>query len=114
MFNKSLEQIAKKMFADFAMKRTGMWVDWRYLSPERRLAWMTEVQDTFDECLNILQKDLSINLQPSKAAASYEKGFVAGQAHEAHRLNERIEAAKQLLANQLEDFIAAEAKKDVG
>lgn len=108
---KSLELIAKHMFADFALKRSGHHLDWRFLSAERRLAWMTEVAETYLECLEQAKEDLSIGKLPTPGAASYERGFVAGQAHEANRLNERIDKLKETVKAQLDKFIEVEAKK---
>ena len=112
-FTKSLEQIAKKMFSDFAMRRSGHYLDWRFLSAERRLQWMNEVYDTYKECLKNLKEDLSLDKLPTPGVASYERGFVAGQAHEAHRLNERILLMEGMLEAQLDKFIEEEAAKDV-
>lgn len=110
---KSLEQIAKKMFSDYAMKHAGHYLDWRFLSAERRLAWMMEVGNNYLECLKQVKEDLSLNKLPKPGAASYEKGFIAGQAHEAHRLNERIMALQEDIQAQLDKFILTEASKDV-
>lgn len=112
-FTKTLEQIAKKMFSDFAMRRSGHYLDWRFLSAERKLAWMNEVYDTYKECLKNLREDLSIGKLPAPGVGSYERGFVAGQAHEAHRLNERILLMEEMLQAQLAKFIEEEAAKDV-
>lgn len=107
-----LESIAQQMFRDFAQRRTGMWLDWRYLSPERKLQWMKEVSDTFNECLDYLKKDLKPYLQPSGTAGSYEKGFVAGQAHEARRLGEKVDHLKEDIADQLERFKESNVTKE--
>lgn len=101
---KSLEQIAQKIFTEFAYRRSGMYLDWRYLSPERKLAWMKEVEETFQECLDYVKTDLKPYMQPAGSAASYEKGFIAGQAHEAKRIQEKIGAMKNQLQDQLERF----------
>jgi len=110
---KSLEDIAKKMFSDFAKRKSGYYLDWKYVSPERKLEWMKEVADTYLECLKNLKQDLSIGKLPSPGAPSYERGMVAGMANEAHRLNERISAMEIQVTDQLADFIEREASKDV-
>ena len=111
-FTKTLEQIARKMFSDFAMRRSGHYLDWRFLSAERKLAWVKEVEDTYQECLNNLKEDLSIGKLPVPGVGSYERGFVAGQAHEAHRLNERILIMEQMLKDQLNEFIEGNQNVD--
>lgn len=105
-----LEAIAQQMFRDFVHRRTGMSLDWRYLSPERKLQWMREVSDTFNECLDYLNKDLKPYLQPTNSMVSYERGFVAGQAQEARRLQEKIEYMKHDITDQLERFKEINAK----
>lgn len=99
---KKLEHIAQKMFADFAYKRTGIWADWSYLSPKRRLEWVKEVENTFQTCLNILKEEVKPYLQPSSGNSSYEKGFMAGQSFEARRIDGKIENLKKELIKQVE------------
>lgn len=113
MFPKTLEQIAKKMFSDFAYKNAGHYLDWRFLSSERKLAWMTEVADTYLECLNQVKDTLNVGKLPNPGMASYEKGFIAGQAQEARRLSERIEFLEDYIKGQIDKFIDQEASKDV-
>lgn len=114
MFTKSLEQIAKKMFVDFAMRKSGLWLDWRYLSSERRLSWVKEVSETMLECITVLEKDLTLPPQPASPFSSggYERGFVAGQEREWNRAKLRLETMKEQINNQLQDFIEKEAEKD--
>lgn len=114
MFKRPLEQIAKKMFQDFAMRRTGMWLDWRYLSAERKLAWIKEVAETITECLLIIEEDLLPPPHPVSpyGAGGYERGFRDGQDREWNRLKLRVEAMKEQVEKQLIDFIDKEAERE--
>lgn len=109
---KSLEQIAKQMFSDYAMRQSGHYLDWRLLSSERKLAWLSEVASIYVECLESLRQDLSLGKLPMPGAGSYERGFVAGQAHEAHRLSERTNVMAEYVKEQLDTFILKEASRD--
>lgn len=106
---KSLEQIAKKMFSDYAMKHAGHYLDWRFLSAERRIIWIKEVADKYLQCLAQCKEELSIGKLPMPGVASYERGFVAGQAFEAHRLQERIDTLIQMVESELYSYVAAES-----
>lgn len=99
-----LEQIAQQMFIDFCLKKTGVWLDWRYLSPARKLDWMKDVALTFQASLSEIQKELMATAVPNHGAASYEKGFNAGRKHEISRLVSKIELMQDLIDEQLEDF----------
>lgn len=99
-----LETIAQQMFIDYCLKKTGVRLDWRYLSAERKLRWMTDVADTFDAALDEIQKELMDTTVPSHGAASYEKGFNAGRKQEISRLISKIELIRDLLECQLDDF----------
>ena len=101
---KSLESIAKQMFLEFVYSRSGHHLDWRYLPHERKVEWIMDVYETFILCLEELKQELSIGKLPNPGAASYEKGFVAGEAHEARRLSERITGLEQKLSEQFEKF----------
>lgn len=108
---KKLEHIAQKMFTDFSYKKIGMWSDWSYLSPRRKLEWVKEVENTFQNCLDILKQEVKPYLQPSLGGSSYEKGFMAGQSFEARRIDGKIENLKKELAKQvetLEDMYASD------
>lgn len=113
MFTKPIEKIAEQMFKDFAMRRTGMWLDWRYLSSERRLAWVKEVSENLTECLNILEKDLTPKpIAKMPVMGGYERGWVVGQEQEWNRIKLRIEAMQEQIKSQVEAFIEKEAEKD--
>lgn len=110
---KSLEELARERFADFAYRKTGHKLDWRKLSSGRKLIWLLEIADIYIDCLNNLRKDLSIGKLPLPGIGSYEKGFIAGQANEAHRLNERINLIEDRIKFEISKFIEQEADKDV-
>lgn len=99
---KKLEHIAQKMFTDFAYKHTGVWLDWNYLSPERKLAWVKEVEFTYQTCLDLLQQEVKPYLHVSPGGSSYEKGFMAGQSFEARRIDGKIQYLKKELEKQID------------
>jgi len=101
---KSLEQIARKMFIEFSRRRTGLALDWRYISKERKLSWMKEVVEIFDMCLNDLDKELELPHIGLTGAASFEKGFVAGQKFENNRIRQRVEYLKTWLDEQYREY----------
>lgn len=99
-----LENIAKQMFLDYARRKTGITPDWRYLNAERKLAWMREVGEIFNMCLDYVHIDVAQPPSRGIPSASYEKGFLAGEAFENKRLQARLDLLKQNLNQQIEDF----------
>lgn len=110
MFSKTLEQMAKKMFQDLAIKRTGVKLDWKLLSPERRLVWTKEVAETFLECLAVMEKDLNVPLS-NQATAGYERGFIDGRFKERQHTILRIEGMKEHIEQELNNIIEREARE---
>lgn len=101
---KKVEYAAQQMFVDYAFKTTGKILDWNYLSPDRRLEWIKEVVNIYFTLLNDIEKDLKAFLQPANPVASYEKGFIAGQKHESHRLSEKVDYLRKSINEQYENI----------
>jgi hypothetical protein len=102
--NIKLENLAKDMFLNYAYRKTGVHPNWQYLSPERRLAWMREVSDIFEMCLQHLGDSITLPPSIGMPAASYEKGFLAGQSFENKRLAAKIQSIKNNIEEQIEEF----------
>lgn len=101
---KTLKQYAQKAFLDYAYKKTGVWIDWNYLSGPRRLVWMKEIKQTFTDCLQFIKTDMKPPVQLVSGSTSYEKGFLAGQAFEGRRLEAKIESRIRELEAELDDY----------
>jgi hypothetical protein len=95
-----LEETAEVMFMLYAQKKLAHNVDWKYLSKERKQAWVEEVHNAYTQCVVELKKELKPYVQ-SAGAASYERGFVAGQNHEHMRIQAVLDAVITSMDNQL-------------
>lgn len=104
-----LENFAKQLFMDYAYRKTGVHPDWRLLNPERKLAWMQEVTEVFDACLKNINDTLALPPSIGLPAASYEKGFLAGQVMENKRLQVRLEGIMNDLEKQKAAFVRSYA-----
>ena len=68
--------------------------------------------ETYQECLQQLKEGLSLVKYQTPGAASYERGFVAGQMHEAQALMQKLDYMEEQIKDQLFDYVVKESKKD--
>jgi hypothetical protein len=108
---KTLEQLAREAFQEFAIKKMDTSANWHYLSPERKAQWMKEISDIYEICVKQVIDSLKTGANNVSGAASYERGFAAGQAHEANRIFCKMEYIKEEMKRQLADFIARTLKQ---
>ena len=101
---KPLQQYAQKLFCDYAYRKTGVWLDWNYLSDARKLVWMREVKQTFIDTVVSIKEELKPSIQLVSGTTSYEKGFLAGQAFENRRIEGKLLNILEQLDLELEAF----------
>lgn len=98
---KNLDRIAAQHFEKYAQQITPG-AKWRYLSKERQKAWREEIGYMMLTCLEQVAGDIEMKLPTSTGQVSFEKGFLAGEAHENKRLKSKLIQLKEFVKEQLE------------
>jgi hypothetical protein len=97
---KTLREFAQSLFLDYAYRKTGVWVDWNYLSNKRKLVWLREVHFYLTQCFSVVKEEIKPNMQ-LMGSTSYEKGFLAGQDFEFRRLQGKLQVALEKVTEEL-------------
>lgn len=110
MFSKSIEQMARKRFVDYAFQQHGHFVDWNLLSSERRIRWMHEASVPLLAAVEILETELGPRNQ-KEPVGGYERGVIVGQELERNHLRLRLQSMKEVILTELAKFEEKEARK---
>lgn len=99
---KTLEGLAREMFAKFSLMETGRQGNWDYLSDERKLAWMQDVAEIADFIIKEVKSEFKPLPVSSKAGTVYESGYMEGVRSERVQCMNVIDAIEDDLVEQLE------------
>ena len=95
-----LENLAADKFIEYAFKQTGKTVNWRYLSDERKLAWIREFVDMYLLIIDQIVPILDLKVSKLGHSTTYEKAFLSGESFENFRCTSLISNLKTEIEEQ--------------
>lgn len=98
---KKLEKLAEELFDRHCERETGKKGNWRYISHERKVAWMEEALLSIELVVKSMQDTIKPLPAPYKFDTSWEQGRFSGQSAErisfVGYLHDTLEASKKEL-----------------
>jgi hypothetical protein len=95
-----LENLAADKFIEYAFKQTGKTVNWRYLSDERKLAWIREFVDIYIMVIDQIEPLLKLKPSGLGMVTSHERAWSQGENFENFRCTSLISNLKTEIEEQ--------------